>query len=407
MTKDVKYEVKWVVGLFGTAVGAGILFLPISVGIGGIWPVMITVFLIFPMVWLSHRNLSRFVLSSHSKGNITEAANEVFHPLAARTFIFLYFFALYPICLAYGVGITNTVLDFMNQHLEITGTPRWVVSVIMVVLFMAPMLKGYNFMLHITQFLVFPLAFVLFAFSLYLIPHWQLSYFSHVPSLKSIIVTVCLMLPVLVFSFNHSPAISTFSVDAKTLFGEKNAEKVANRVLMHTAIVLTFFVMFFVISIVLTLSPEELLQARKMNISILSYFSDIHKDQFMLAYFGPIIAFTAISSSFFGHCLGANEGLVSMLKTYVMPKSSEKNVKIVSSLFISVSMIFVAIYDPSVLDFIETVGGPIIVLILFIMPLYAIYKNDKLKKYKNKKVDLFLIITGILSFSTIIYKMMF
>ncbi len=405
MIKNVKYEIKWIVGLFGTAVGAGILFLPISVGVGGIWPVMITIFLIFPMVWISHRNLSRFVLSSSSKGNITEAAIEMFHPIAAKLFIFAYVFALYPICLAYGVGITNTVLDFMHHQLGIENTPRWAVAVVLISLFMLTMLKGYKFMLHVTQFLVFPLACFLFIFSLYLIPQWQLSYFSNAPSLKSIMITVCLMLPVLVFSFNHSPAISTFSVDAKTLFGEEEAEKVTNRVLRHTSMVLTFFVMFFVISIVLTLSPKELLEARDMNISILSYFSDMHKDQILLAYFGPIIAFTAIASSFFGHYLGANEGLVSILKNHVMPNQSEKNIKAVSYIFIAVTMILVAIYNPSILGFIELIGGPIIVFILFFMPLYAIYKNDKLKKYQSKKIDLFLMITGVLSFSTIIYKM--
>lgn len=31
----------WVLGLFGTAIGAGVLFLPINAGIGGFWPLLI------------------------------------------------------------------------------------------------------------------------------------------------------------------------------------------------------------------------------------------------------------------------------------------------------------------------------------------------------------------------------
>ena len=32
-----RYDTTWMLSLFGTAVGAGILFLPINAGIGGFW----------------------------------------------------------------------------------------------------------------------------------------------------------------------------------------------------------------------------------------------------------------------------------------------------------------------------------------------------------------------------------
>ncbi len=33
-----KFDTAWVLNLFGTAVGAGVLFLPINAGMGGFWP---------------------------------------------------------------------------------------------------------------------------------------------------------------------------------------------------------------------------------------------------------------------------------------------------------------------------------------------------------------------------------
>ena len=50
-------------GLFGTAIGAGTLFLPINAGLGGFWPLLILAALAFPMTYFSHRGLTRFVLS--------------------------------------------------------------------------------------------------------------------------------------------------------------------------------------------------------------------------------------------------------------------------------------------------------------------------------------------------------
>ena len=44
----------WVLGLFGTAIGAGVLFLPINAGIGGFWPLLIVFVLAFPITYLAH-----------------------------------------------------------------------------------------------------------------------------------------------------------------------------------------------------------------------------------------------------------------------------------------------------------------------------------------------------------------
>ncbi|CAJ1891905.1 Threonine/serine transporter TdcC [Aeromonas salmonicida] len=43
------HDTHWVISLFGTAVGAGILFLPINLGLGGIWPLVIVAVLAGPL----------------------------------------------------------------------------------------------------------------------------------------------------------------------------------------------------------------------------------------------------------------------------------------------------------------------------------------------------------------------
>lgn len=66
-------------------------------------------------------------------------------------------------------------------------------------------------------------------------------------------------------------------------------------------------------------------------------------------------------------------------------------------------MLLVAFYNPSVLGFIENLGGPIIAAILFIMPIVAIYTVSKLKKFQNKYLDTFVLVTGILTIVTVVY----
>lgn len=74
-----KTDTMWMLGLYGTAIGAGVLFLPINAGVGGMIPLIIMAILAFPMTFFAHRGLTRFVLSGKNPGeDITEVVEEHF-----------------------------------------------------------------------------------------------------------------------------------------------------------------------------------------------------------------------------------------------------------------------------------------------------------------------------------------
>ncbi len=52
---DTAHDTQWVLSLFGTAVGAGILFLPINLGLSGLVPLLIMAALAFLWAFLAHR----------------------------------------------------------------------------------------------------------------------------------------------------------------------------------------------------------------------------------------------------------------------------------------------------------------------------------------------------------------
>ena len=98
-----KFDTAWVLNLFGTAVGAGVLFLPINAGMGGFWPLVVMAILVGPMTYFAHRGLAYFVLSSSKPGSdITEVVEEHFGPTAGKLITLLYFFAIFhnlsPFC---------------------------------------------------------------------------------------------------------------------------------------------------------------------------------------------------------------------------------------------------------------------------------------------------------------------
>ncbi|MDO6617908.1 serine/threonine transporter [Pseudomonadota bacterium] len=403
-----RQDTTWMLSLFGTAVGAGILFLPINAGMGGFWPLVMMAVIIGPMTYLAHRGLSRFVCSSKNPGSdITQVVEEHFGVNAGKAITLLYFFAIFPIVLIYGVGITNTVDSFIVHQLGFASPPRFLLSALLIIGMMSVMVAGEKFMLKVTQFLVYPLVAILAFMSFYLIPDWKMDALQVVPSAGEFFGTVWLTIPVLIFAFNHSPAISQFSVSLKREHGN-NAAKKADVILRNTSMMLVGFVMLFVFSCVLSLSPAQLAEAKSENLAILSYLANVHSSGFV-SYFGPIIAFIAIISSFFGHYLGATEGLKGMITKQL--RSSNKEVSeaklnkfILAFMFFSIWI--VAVINPSILGMIEALGGPIIAAILYLMPMYAVHKVPALKAYRGRISNVFVVIAGLLAMTAILFGLM-
>lgn len=401
-----KFDLIWSLNLFGTAVGAGVLFLPINAGKGGFWPLIAMAILVGPMTYLAHRALSRFVLSSSKPGSdITEVVEEHFGKTAGKLITLLYFFAIFPILLIYGNGITNTVDSFIVNQLGLVSPPRAVLSFVLIAALISVMLMSERIMLKLTEYLVYPLVAILFALSIYLIPEWNMSMLSETPTVEGFLSTLWITIPVLVFSFNHSPAISAFSLSQQREYKDPElAELHASKTLKGTSTILLFFVMFFVFSCVLTLSPEELVQAKQQNISILSFLANKFDNPY-ISYLGPLVAFLAITSSFFGHYLGAREGLEGLFTkmTDNGKQIDRKKLNYGTALFFLLTLWGVAIINPSILGLIESFGGPIIAAILFIMPMYAIRKVPAMKRYQGQLSNIFVTVMGLIAISAVVY----
>lgn len=405
-----KQDTVWMLSLYGTAIGAGTLFLPIDAGLNGIIPLIIMTLLAFPMTYYSHRALCRFVLSSSKPNNdITEVVEEHFGSFAGRMLTALYFFAIYPILLMYSVAITNTTESFIVNQMGFNAPPRALLAIVLILALMAIVRFGQEIIVKSMSLLVYPFASILLLLSLYLIPHWNNAILQQSNSLQAngghgLLMTLWLIIPVMVFSFNHSPIISSFAVSQKQQYGNQ-ADKRSSLIMKYSHILMVFSVMFFVFSCVFSLSPQDLMQAKQQNISILSYLAN-HFNTPLIAYIAPVIAFIAISKSFLGHYLGAKEGLSGIIVKALKSSGktiSKSSLQRVIEVFMIITCWVVATINPNILKMIETLGGPVIAILLFIMPMYAIAKVPAMKKYGNQISNIFITLMGIISISAIIY----
>ncbi|MBC5830294.1 HAAAP family serine/threonine permease [Vibrio metschnikovii] len=409
-----KSDTVWMLGLYGTAIGAGVLFLPINAGIGGLIPLILMGLLAFPMTFYAHRGLARLVLSStNPAADITQVMSEHFGKKAGRIFTLLYFVSIFPILLVYGVSITNTVESFMLHQLGIIPPPRFILSFCLLMSLIGIVRYGEELIVKTMSILVYPFISVLMLLALYLIPHWNGAIFNQDLILHSVTSgdmwrTLLLTIPVMVFSFSHTPIISTFAKSKRKEYSDTLAEKKCSKILGYAHMMMVASVMFFVLSCVLTLSPQQLAEAKAQNITILSYLAN-YLDTPVIEIMAPMIAFIAISKSFLGTYIGAQEGCSRLISEGFEHRGYNIKPSTINTLTVIVMLMttwLVATLNPSVLGMIEVLCGPIIALILYIIPMYAIQKIPALEKYRGLTSNTFVVIMGIIAISATVYGLL-
>lgn len=381
----------WASTLFGTAIGAGILFLPLSAGAYGFWPLLIATVLIGPLTYLSHYAYARIIARSPQPGaDLLTALSSYFGQNTGAWLAVAYLVMLFPVLLVYSVSITTTVDSFIVNQLGGPEIPRWILAPILIGLLVAALAFGERIMLAAAELLVVPLLIALGAFSLYLIPQWDLGSFLTVSSEHSFWASMVLILPVLVFSSTFIGSLSQFAVSAQRSHGEF-AEARLSRVIMLTTVLLTVFTMFFVWSCALALGADGMAQAAADNLPVLSYFANTTRTPF-LALVTPIVAICAIASSFIGVALGAREGL-HFLGARLNPSQRELSDAPVY-LFIFAVATVVAIVEPSVMDLITVAGGLLITIFQFGVPMLAVYTVARLAPLRRSPGNAVIIAFG-------------
>lgn len=406
-----KSDSVWTMGLYATAVGAGTLFLPITVGSNSPVILLFILLLAFPLSYYSHRALSRFVLSSsHREGDITHVVGEHFGAKAGKLLMLVYLMAFYPIILVYSISITNAIQSFVVHQLGDAELPRGLLVLGVMLGLHLVLLAGKQIVVSAISMLALPMVAFLIGLSIYLLPQWSLSYFTESQAVDwrdpAFWKSLWLIVPVMVFSFSHAPIISSFSAAQKKRCQE-SADLRAKRIIKYSSMLICGSVLFFVVSCVMSLSQAEMALARTDNISVLSALANKFSNP-LIAYVGPLIAILAMSKSFLGTSMGVSEGTVSMVSGACQGLGlslKESTIARVSSVILFMVTAVITYLNPNVLDIIERVSGPLIAVILFLLPACSIYRLPVLKRYRGPST-LFVLVMGLLAISALIYDLL-
>ncbi|AJC48772.1 serine permease [Allofrancisella guangzhouensis] len=400
-TNTVKIDVQWVFTLFGTAIGAGLLYLPIQAGDSGFWALVTVLVFAFPLTYYSHKNMANIVISSDD-GGITEVFTHNLGKLFGLICVILYFFAIFLNMPMYSIGLNSELGNFLLYY-NITDSNLsqsiwfsfFILSILLVIVSL-----GINIILKFMQFIVLFLIILVVALSVYIIPYWNGKFITESSfNLVSYIKGVLMVLPILILSMNHSPVISSLVIFYRENIKLKHEDEKAKvyKILKINSLILFLFVLLFVTSCLLSTTVSDLHRANINNLSIVTLIQEQHHSA-LLNILAPMIVFTAIISSFIGCYIGSKEALKYLFR-YLFKNIC--NIQIKDSLIniLCIAIIFLVLWicticNLSILHIIGILVAPTVAFLLYILPVIIIYKNIKCKEYRKVILDSLLVIIG-------------
>lgn len=400
----------WSMGVYGATVGAGVLFLPVEIGIRGPLVYLLLVILSLPLSMIPHMLICRvFMREEKTTDKALPLFNSFFDTKGKKAIKVFYCFSNFPVTLVYGISLVNAISNYCVTHLHIPGINRAVLSFVVVAILFLLLSRGRDKVVSMMSVLVLPFALTVTLIAAFQIPQWNIANVSQVirdtyqqpmgGSLKNIWLTI----PLITFAFCSVPLMSPLA----SYYRENGhgGEKKSVMVIRVAYISIYISILFFVTSCLLSIPHDVFVLAKSQNLNVLSVLQKDNSN-LVLFYIAPFIAIIGMTKSFLGICLSVAETFALMVSEAIGEKGDQpkrKGKRIAWLIMFAISYVVVYI-NPDVIDLIEKFCGPLQAIFLFLIPVYLIYSRSALKSLRGVRPAIVLT-GGLLTVSALFYSM--
>jgi serine transporter len=394
------------------AIGAGIVFLPVQVGITGVWVFAASVMLAYPAMYM----MQKLYLQTLSESSECENyAGIITQYLGKNWGIFLaavYFFMLVKGMLTYSLAVTFDTAKYLQNFGVTTGllsdSPLFSLALLCLLVLIAA--QGEKLIFKESSPLVLFKLGVVVLLGVVTIPHWDISVnLPPLPELKRFAINTILTVPFTLFSIMFVQILSPMNIAFRKV--EKDPRIATYRAFRANRIayfVLVVAILFFATSFAFVLSHEQALSAKAQNISALALAGSVIPGNGVL-YMATALNLFAIVTAFLGIYLGLEEsikGVVMNVITRFIPheRVSSRLVSIGVCVFIVLGLWFWVQTRFSIL-LLQQLAAPIYGIASFIIPCVLVYKVPALRKYRSPRVWCVVVFGIILCLSPILKAM--
>lgn len=391
----------WVIMSIGMAIGAGIVFLPVQVGLMGLWVFLLSSVIGYPAMYLFQRLFINTLAESPECKDYPSVITGYLGKNWGILLGALYFIMLVIWMFVYSTAITNDSASYFQTFGVTEGLlsdSPWY-GLILICLLVAISSRGEKLLFKLSGFMVLTKLFIVAALGISMVGMWHLYNIGSLPPagrlIKEAVITLPFTLTSILFIQTLSPMVISFR--NQNLNWEVARFK-ALRAMNIAFIILFCTVFFYAVSFTLAMGHDEAVKAYQQNISALAIAAKFFPGGWVTVV-SVMLNIFAVMTAFFGVYLGfreATQGIVMNILQRMMPaeRINETLVKYGIMVFAVLLAWGAIILNAPVLSF-TSICSPIFGMVGCLIPAYLVYKVPMLHKYKG--ISLYLIIfTGLL-----------
>lgn len=388
--KDMKsMDRSWVFSFFGTAIGSGILFVPLMAGVSGFYVSIITMTLAFSVTYFAQKYFAVVIAESQNADSYNAVISEFLGKGFSSFISILFAIQLFASILVYSTGLNTDIGAFLHAYkvTSVNVSDYKVTPFVILVFLVLPMLFSEKFLVKFLDKLSGVLILLIGIFIVLFIPFWHVKDFFAVNwDMKANLKNVLMSFPLYMGAINFYPAISPMIMYYRKNYTHLTHDDCVNKAftLNRQAIyLLSLFTGLFVISSAMTLTPESLNNALTANISVLAVVGlDKHTVIVLeiIKFLGYFVIFFALSTSLYGLMLAQIE----IVSAQIFPKHWNEQLK---RKLTATGMMFLlwilTTFNINILKILGLFTTPATGLTLFIIPTIIVLVNKRFKKYRG------------------------
>lgn len=391
----------WIIMSIGMAIGAGIVFLPVQVGIVGIWVYLLAAAIGYPALYLFQR---LFVNTLAVSPDCTDYPSVISHYLGKNWGIFLgaiYFVMIVISIFVYSTAITNDSASFLYSFNVtdsiLSNNPFYGLGVICLLVAIAA--QGEKILFKISTGLVLTKLCAILVLGLIMVNHWVVSNIPSLPTLKEALYQAFTMLPLtltsILFIQTLSPMVISYRSHNKSI---DVAWHKSLRAMNISFAVLFITIFFFAISFNLAMNQGQAIMAAEQNISALAIAAQ-EMDGDTVRILSLLLNIFSIMTAFFGVFLAFKESCqgiaLNLLKRVYDEDRINRKAIAMGTLVFGVLVAWGAIILNIPVLRLLTWMGPIMGIIGCFIPTYLVYKLDFLARFRSPTL-MFIVAAGVL-----------
>ncbi|EPL3085168.1 SLC5/6 family protein [Escherichia coli] len=376
----------WVIMSIGMAIGAGIVFLPVQVGLMGLWVFLLSSVIGYPAMYLFQRLFINTLAESPECKDYPSVISGYLGKNWGILLGALYFVMLVIWMFVYSTAITNDSASYLHTFGVTEGllsdSPFY--GLVLICILVAISSRGEKLLFKISTGMVLTKLLVVAALGVSMVGMWHLYNVGSLPPLgllmKNAIITLPFTLTSILFIQTLSPMVISYRSREKSI---EVARHKALRAMNIAFGILFVTVFFYAVSFTLAIAAQFISGDGAAWVKVVSVILNIF----------------AVMTAFFGVYLGfreATQGIVmNILRRKIPAEKINENLVQRGIMIFAILLAWSAIVlNAPVLSF-TSICSPIFGMVGCLIPAWLVYKVPALHKYKGMSLYL-IIVTGLL-----------